>query len=208
MIKLRSTSTMLRLDLYIIPTRTGRPALFSPHESLVIIEGGSTDRVRQFIDWLARRPNRIAGWLGRGIRSLHDHYLKLEDRIDPVERVLKAMASTTRFVVHTRVPEEFHRALRRQRWKHVFWFSIDFVITGVVIVFTPFLAPIPGPNVFFYYPFLRLLSHYRALLGVASGLGSNEVEFKDLPELSLLEDSLPDLAKFLDRMQHRIHLPG
>src|SRR5712671_5293158 len=136
--------TMLRLDLYLVPARSGRPALFSPHDSLVLIEAESQDRVRQFIEWVAGRPNRILAWLGRGIRSLHDYYLKLEDRIDPVERVLKAMASTRRFVVHAQVPEEFYRALRRQRWKHVFWFSIDFVLTGVVIVFTPILAPIPG----------------------------------------------------------------
>src|SRR5207253_1235945 len=155
----------------------------------------------QFIDWLAGRRNRIVAWVGRGIRSLHDYYLKVEDKIDPVERVLKAMASTRRFVVHTQIPKEFYRALRRQRWKHVFWFSIDFVITGAVIILTPVLAPLPGPNVFLYYPFLRLLSHYRAILGASSGLSSSEIEFKDLPELSRLEDNLPDLARFLDRME-------
>jgi hypothetical protein len=91
--------------------------------------------------------------------------------------------------------------LRRQRWKHIFWFSIDFVITGVVIMFTPFLAPIPGPNIFFYYPFLRLLSHYRAILGAASGLRSSDVEFKDLPELRGLADNLRGLTNFLERME-------
>ena len=188
------------LDLYLIPTRTGPYVLFSPLDALAVLEAESTDRVRQFIDWFARRPNRALAWVGRGIRSLHDYYVKLEDKIDPVERVLKAMASTNHFVVHTRIPAEFQPALRRQRWKHVFWFSVDFVITGVVIMFTPFLAPIPGPNVFFYYPLLRLLSHYRAILGTFSGLRSRDIEFKDLPELSGLEDNLPGLARFLERM--------
>ena len=59
--------------------------------------------------------------------------------------VREAMATTNQFVVYTQVPVEFYRELRRQRWKHVFWFLIDFLLTGVVIVFTPFLAPIPGP---------------------------------------------------------------
>ena len=190
----------MKLDLYIIPMRNGAPALFSPPAALTALEGESTDRVRQLIDWSARRPNRVLAWIGRGIRSLHDYYLKLEDKIDPVERVLKAMASTRQFVVHTQAPEEFQRTLRRQRWKHAFWFSIDFMITGVVIIFTPFLAPIPGPNVFFYYPFLRLLSHYRAILGASSGLRSTDVEFKDLLELRGLEDNLPGLARFLERM--------
>src|SRR5437764_3181983 len=138
---------MPRLDLYLIPIHNRRAVLFSPHDALALAEAQSTDRVRQFIEWFARRRSRFVAWVGRGIRSLHDYYLKLEDKIDPVERVLKAMASTRQFVVHTQAPEEFQRTLRRQRWKHAFWFSIDFMITGVVIIFTPFLAPIPGPNV-------------------------------------------------------------
>jgi hypothetical protein len=189
----------MKLELYVIPVR-GRFALFSVPEALAEVEAQSTSRVRQSVDWFVRRPNRLAAWIGRGVRSIHDNCLKLEDKIDPVERVLKAMASTNAFLVHTHAPAEFHRVLRRQRWKHVFWFSIDFVITGVVIVFTPFLAPIPGPNLFFYYPFLRLLSHYRSMVGASSGLRSSDVEFKDLPELSRLEDNLPGLARFLERM--------
>ena len=191
---------MKALNLYLIPTRSSRAVLFSPHDALIAVEAESTDRLRQSLDWFARRPNRVLAWIGRGVRSLHDYYLKLEDKIDPVERVLKAMASTSQFVVHTQDPKEFHSSLKRQRWKHIFWFSVDFVITGVVIIFTPFLAPIPGPNFFFYYPFLRLLSHYRAILGALSGLRSSNVEFKDLPERSRLEDNLPGLTRFLERM--------
>jgi len=189
------------LDLYLILTPNRRAVLFSPADALAAVESESTDRVRQVVEWLSRRPSRILAWLGRGIRSIHDYYVKLEDKIDPVERVLKAMASTNRFVVYTTDREAFPRALKRQRWKHVFWFSIDFIITGVVIMFTPILAPIPGPNLFFYYPFLRLLSHYRAILGVSSGLSSSDIEFKDLPELSGLEDNLPGLARYLGRME-------
>ena len=170
----------MKLELHVIPRENGRTALFTPPETLGAAE--SSDRVRHGIDWLTSRQNRLAVWIGRGIRSLHDYYVRLEDKIDPEERVLKAMAATDEFVVHTKVPAEFYRVLRRHRRKHVFWFSIDFLITGVVIVFTPFLAPIPGPNIFLYYPFLRLLSHYRAILGASSGLRSSHIEFKDLPE--------------------------
>ena len=170
----------VKLKLYLIPGQNGRTTLFSPPETLGSFE--SEDKVRQSIDWFARRQNRFMAWIGRQIQSLHNHYVRLEQKIDPGERVLKAMASTNQFVVHARVPAEFYRTLRRQRWKHVFWFSIDMVVTGVVIIFTPFLAPIPGPNVFLYYPFLRLLSHYRAIRGASSGLHSADLEFKDLPE--------------------------
>jgi hypothetical protein len=190
----------MKLEIYIIPTRSGKPTLFSPPEAIAAVEEHSTDRVRQFIDWFARRPSRALAWIGRGIRSLHDYYVKLEDKIDPMERVLKAMASANGFVVHSHRRNDFQTVLKRQQWKHVFWFSIDFVITAVVIVLTPVLMPIPGPNFFFYYPFLRLLSHYRAILGALSGLRSRDIEFKDLPELSCLEDNLPGLARFLERM--------
>src|SRR5262245_56930759 len=125
------------LDLYLIPARGGH-LLFSPPAALAELEVGSTDRVRQRIEWICRRQNRFVAWIGRGVRSLHDYYLKLEDKIDPVERVLKAMASTDRFVVFSGDQAAFHRVLRRQRRKHTVWFFIDFVITGIVIVFSPF----------------------------------------------------------------------
>src|SRR5438105_2900177 len=187
------------MDLYLI-VRSGRRLLFSPADIISAIESSSTDRVRQFIEWFARRQNRLLGWVGRTVRTLHDYYVKLEDKIDPCERVLKAMASTATFVVYGS-KSQFESVLKRQRLKHLFWFSIDFVLTGIVIVFTPVLAPIPVPNVFFYYPFLRLLSHYRAILGAASGLRSSDVQFKDLPELRSLEDNLSGLTSFLERME-------
>lgn len=192
---------MQPLDLYLIPTRRGRLALFSPSNLLVAVETESTGRIRKSIEWITRRPNRVVAWIGRGIRSVHDYYLQLEDKIDPVERVLKAMAATSRYVVYTNAQQEFQRVLKRQRLKHAFWFSIDLLITAVVIAFTPILAPIPGPNIFFYYPFLRLLSHYRAIAGTFSGLKSIDVRFKDLPELSRLEDNLSGLSRFLERME-------
>ena len=166
----------MRLDLYVVPGENGRAGIAGPSEGMDFAAG---DPVRRFVDWCARRQNRMAAWIGRGARSIHDYYLKLEDRIDPAERVLKAMAAANEFVVHTNVPEDFYRLLRRQVWKHAFWFFLDLVATTVVIAFTPVLAPLPGPNVFFYYPFLRLLSHYRAIRGTLAGLRSNNIEFRE-----------------------------
>src|SRR5215475_8850742 len=136
------------------------------------------DPVRRLVDWCACRQNRLAAWIGRGARSIHDYYLRLEDRIDPAERVLKAMASADEFVVHGGVPADFYRLLRRFAWKHAIWFSVDLLVSAVVIIFTPFLAPLPGPNVFLYYPLLRLLSHYRAIRGTLVGMRSDNIEFR------------------------------
>ena len=155
----------------------------SPPETLGSFE--SDDKVRQSIEWFARRQNRLMAWIGRQIQSLHHHYVRLEQKIDPGERWVKAIWLRRKSVsgcAREGSRRDSYRTLRRQWWKHVFWFSIDMVVTGVVIIFTPFLAPIPGPNVFLYYPFLRLLSHYRAIRGASSGLHSADLEFKDLPE--------------------------
>jgi hypothetical protein len=187
-------------EVYVIQKRGGGYTLFSTPEAIQVMEEQYGDRVRQLLDWIIRRKNRPVSWLGRVLSKAHDYYVQLEDRLDPAERVLKAMASTHRFIVYAYAPEEFQRLVKRQRWKHIFWFSIDFMLSGVVLLFTPFLGPMPGPNVFFYYPFLRLLSHYRAILGATSGLVSSEIEFKSLPELRGLEDNLPGLTRFLERM--------
>ena len=168
------------MEVHVVRTDNGRLTISTPEPDLRLAD--STDRVRQAIEWFAARPNRLAAWIGCQIRFLHGYYLKLEDKIDPGERVLKAMATKKRFIVYADVPVEFYRFLRLQRWKHVFWFSIDGVITAVVVVLTPLLAPIPGPNVFFYYPVLRLLSHLRAIRGASSGIRSREVQFRIPPD--------------------------
>ena len=74
--------------------------------------------------------------------------------------------------------------------RQVFWFIVDLIISAVAIVFTPILAPIPGPNVVLYFPLLRMLSHYRAIRGASLGLRSVEIEFKCLPDLVGLEENL------------------
>jgi hypothetical protein len=170
------------------------------------LEAESGHRIRQAIAWIVRHPYRIVAWLGRALSSAYNYYVRLEDRIDPQERVVKAIGVAQRFTIHF-IPKEsggsigaeFHGVLRRQRLKHVFWFAVDLIVSGVVVVFTPFLAPIPGPNVFFYYPFLRLLSHYQALHGTKVGLAYQDLEFKSLPGVSSVTDN-PGLTRFLERM--------
>jgi hypothetical protein len=139
----------------------------------------------------------VVAWVGRVLKTAHEYYVKLEDRIDPGERVLKAMASAERFVVYygpaqdsTDAELRFRSLLKRRRLRQLFWFIVDLVISAVAIVFTPILAPLPGPNVVLYFPLLRMLSHYRAIRGAGLGLRSVEIEFKCLPDLVGLEENL------------------
>jgi hypothetical protein len=80
--------------------------------------------------------------------------------------------------------------LRTQFIKHTVWLVVDGAITLVAVMFFWVLVPIPGPNVFFYYPALRLASHYRAMTGARRALGDAEVAFAPLPELERLEEKL------------------
>jgi Mitochondrial K+-H+ exchange-related len=139
----------------------------------------------------------VVAWVGRVLKTAHEYYVRIEDRIDPGERVLKTMASAERFVVYhgaahdsTDARSQFRLLLRLRRIRQIFWFIVDLIISAVAIVFTPILAPIPGPNVVLYFPLLRMLSHYRAIRGASSGLRSVEIEFKCLPDLVGLEENL------------------
>jgi Mitochondrial K+-H+ exchange-related len=197
---------MLRtLDLYLIPARSGRYLLFAPSDVVEQCELESGDRIRKSIEWVKARPNRFVAWVGRVLQSAHAYYNKLEDRIDPMERVLKAIGASGDLVVHHQVEidgivrSQFRNVLRKQRLKHTFWLCVDGLITAGVVTLTPVLAPIPGPNVFFYYPALRLLSHYRAWRGASMALGSMPVQFKSLRDFVGLEENLPGLGHFLRR---------
>jgi hypothetical protein len=185
------------LDLYLIATRNRRYVVFSPLDIVEQFEGQSDDRVVQVISWFTQHRSRLVVWIGRVLKKGHEYYVKLEDRIDPGERILKAMASTGRFVVYYGPSGDavdagacFRSVLKRQRLKQSFWFVVDLAVSSVAIIFTPILAPIPGPNVFLYFPLLRMLSHYRGICGTNSGLRSTEVEFKCLPDLVGLEENL------------------
>jgi hypothetical protein len=185
------------LDLYLIAAGNRRVVLFSPLDIVEGIEDESDDRIVKAISWFMRHRKRVVAWVGRVLKTAHEYYVKLEDRIDPGERVLKAMASAEGFVVYhgpaqdsSDADSRFRSLLRRKRFRQLFWFIVDLVISAVAIVFTPILAPIPGPNVVLYFPLLRMLSHYRAIRGASAGLRSAEIEFKCLPDLVGLEENL------------------
>jgi hypothetical protein len=95
-------------------------------------------------------------------------------------------------VVHacsSRPREQFRDLLRGQFVKHAVWLVADAGLTVVAVAFSPFLVPIPGPNVILYYPALRLLSHYRAMTGTRKALAAT-ARFEESMELEQLENSL------------------
>jgi hypothetical protein len=193
------------LEIYFFDLKPGKSGLFAASELVERFEAESNDRVRRFITWLSSRRYRLVAWLGRVFHSGHGYYARLEARLDPVERVLKLLGSSNRYVVlHSTgrdpslVRKQFFNYLRRQRLKHIFWFVLDLLLSIASLA----IAVLPGPNVLGWYPFLRSLSHYAAFSGTLSGLRASGVEFKGLPELHSLEENLQ--APGFDRK--RIHM--
>ena len=179
--------------LYMIRVRPNRSALFLPPESLEICMAEKRDHVRSFIRRMMLNKYWIVRWVGRVTRVAHRFYQKLEDRIDPLERMIKALNHQRSLLVfhapHKSPQSEFRDLLRSQLVKHMFWLLIDGAITAVAISFFWLLVPIPGPNVFFYYPALRMLSHYSAMCGARKAL-NKDIEFTARPEIERLEASL------------------
>ena len=192
------------LEIYLIGFKVGKIGLFVPAHILNSFEDQSDDRVRRFIAWLSGHRFALVAWLGRVFQSGRGYCVRLEARLDPLERVLKAMAVANRYAVfHSASPEVtsvrrlFFTRLRHQRAKHLFWVVVDLLLSIASLT----IAFLPGPNVVGWYPFLRSLSHYRAFSGTRAVVRSDNIEFKYLPEISRLEENLQ--APGFDRK--RIH---
>ncbi len=186
-------TTSLSLELYLIRTRANRHLLYIPPRGLKACEATEGNHVRNFIRKMVRNRNGVIRWLGRVTRTAHHYYQKLEDKIDPLERMIKAINCPDQLKIHhspdARPESPFRALLRWQQIKHLVWLLVDGSITLVVVALAPVLVPIPGPNVFFYYPALRLASHYRAMTGARRALDQNLVTFNGLPELARLEEN-------------------
>jgi len=73
--------------------------------------------------------------------------------------------------------DQFRSFLRSQRRKHTLWLYID----GFLALGGAFLTPIPGPNLFFFYPAARCWGHYLARWGARQALALETVSFRVEP---------------------------
>ena len=179
------------VDLYMVRTPRFRLALFLPRRSLELCSRTEVDHFARFIRKMRRNRYGVIRWVGRVTRLAHRYYQKLEDQIDPLERMIKALNCPTSFrVLH--VPgidaeARFRDLLRGQIVKHSAWLVVDGVLTVIAAMFFWVLVPIPGPNIFLYYPALRLVSHYRAKRGARRVLNDTGITFEARPELAAVE---------------------
>src|SRR5262249_21173888 len=174
------------MDFYLFQLGRRSPILYTEGERInpstdAELRSDYTNPVDRFLDRLARKESRTAQFLRRLIIVVRDAYYKLEDKIDPMERVFKQLRHATNLTVlySSRVSAQtaeksFQALLVRQRRKHTFWVGVDGLLSVVALALTPILVPIPGPNLFLYYPGLRMVSHYLARKGTTRGLELKE----------------------------------
>ncbi|HEX5000253.1 MAG TPA: hypothetical protein VFY29_18675 [Terriglobia bacterium] len=181
------------ISLYLIRTPRGPCLVFASSETVRVWEQTSTDHLHQAILWLRSRHNRVVAWVGKLLESARAYHGTLEDRLDPAERILRAMAGANGFVVYhgtfpsgSEVLGYFRAALRRQKIKHWTWFALDWAAIAAAIP----LSPLPGPNVLLYYPVLRVFSHYRAVCGVKAAVSAADMELRFAAALDELEGIL------------------
>ncbi len=157
----------------------------------------SQDCVDRIIHDLAARGVWWGTGLSRLIRAVRDRYLQLQNRLDPMERVFKRMRHAGPMRVHCSASLSQSEALARlksllagQRNRHAAWMIVDGLLALGTLPLAPFLVPIPGPNLFFYYPTLRTLSHWWAWQGTLAGLSQVTPQLVARDEIAILEKAI------------------
>lgn len=146
---------------------------------------------------LGQRRKTTSRWsrLQHRIRST---YRRLEERFDYDERLCSALHHVPELTVrHSNrlggegARELLSRFFKRQRLKHSAWLKVDVILAGLGSV----LTPIPGPNVFFFYPAVRAFGHYTALRGVRDLGILDRASFAPEPLIDQVQSNLDRLEK-------------
>ncbi len=198
------------MDFYLFETRRGSSVLYTEgeridpttHEELKPDYSNPVDR---FLEKLSQRKGRFSVFLRNLILLVRSSYYKLEDRIDPMERVFKSMRHAQGLnLCHSpqldtmKASKRLSALLESQQKKHLFWGAVDFVFTIAAILFSPILIPLPGPNFFFYYPIARLFSHILARRGATHGTRITARTFTPVAEIQEIEFELNQQRDPLD----------
>ncbi len=103
----------------------------------------------------------------KGLMLLEKHTPKISNYIAKQ----KALAEICKFQViinskrkrkPKRIKKYFKLWIKKEKFKRL----IFLILEGLVLPITPFLAIIPGPNIFFYIPFLLFYFHLQSFKGL------------------------------------------
>lgn len=123
-------------------------------------------------------------------------YQTIEERLDYHEK----LCSDLRHVHHLNVyhaagldregaERQFTGFLKERYSRHRRWLWID----GVLAALGSLLVPLPGPNIFFFYPAARTLGHNRAMKGAKQILSGNSFSLHNEGLIDQVQQRLNDL---------------
>ncbi|MFN8006868.1 MAG: hypothetical protein U0V70_07570 [Terriglobia bacterium] len=188
------------MNLYLIQPGKKSTLLYAEKEGVSESETKATKGLLdRWLDWLTLRNNRVASFCKKLTIVVHEYYIRVEYKIDPMEHVFKQLRHASEIKLHfssalsvKEAAASFDKLCARQGKKHQFWFGVDLLLSVVAILLAPLTVPIPGPNLFFYYPGIRTISHFLAWKGSRHGAGLKAREFSPREEILELEKILQD----------------
>ena len=149
---------------------------------------------------------------GQLIRGVIEAYRNLVSKLDYHERLCSQLRHSPDLQVYhpsSIGPEEaqkkLHDFLTSCRRKHTRWLWAD----GALAFLGIFLMPIPGPNIFFFYPAARTLGHYFARAGARRTLTRDNLHFQVEPLIDQVQTHWGDLdqaRETLADLQERYNL--
>lgn len=147
-------------------------------------------------------------------KGVHQTYRRLMDRVDYHERLCSQLRHATDLQVYhpssinsAEAQDRLRDFLRSCYGKHSRWVGIDAILA--IVIGIP-LMPLPGPNIFFFYPAARTLGHYLARKGAQHALNCDNLSFHSEPLIDQVQNHLQDLGTMQDTLAElveRYHLP-
>ncbi len=126
-------------------------------------------------------------WVQKGINILKNNapkvlrYLSLQYILADLKEY-KIILKTARIIDDDHIKKIFNIWIRKEMMKRL----VFVIIEGLILPFTPFLALLPGPNIFFYVPALLFYYHLRSYLGLRK-IHVNELNIEVVHIISLQE---------------------
>lgn len=172
-------------------------------------------RHRQLFPVLGGRPMRKSlGTSGQSRwdrlkASVYSTYESLREKFDYQERICGLLRHSPRIkVIHPqrmsrdqaeRQIKDFFKARRK---KHRNWLAVDCILAGLGSL----LVWVPGPNIFFFYPAARALSHYLAQKGATHVFERSVLFFQGdslIDEIEANQNNLQTVQPKVQKLQER-----
>ncbi len=123
-------------------------------------------------------------------------YQRFRERFDYREQLCASLRHVSDLQIHhsstlgpDTAKEKFRDFLKIRYRKHSLWLWID----GFLALVGVFFMPLPGPNIFFFYPAARAMGHYFARKGAEKAVNLEKLSFRADPLIDQIERSLGHL---------------